>query len=492
MPKISLLLIGLLLTNIAVAQVKNLVPNGNFEEYLKIPTGFSEINRFSEPTKSLNNWFCPSYGTSDYFHQATPTETGIPQNSIGYQPAKDGKAYAGFLLFYTNDTTVSSNETREYLSVKLTKPLEAGKTYCISFYASSADKFTYNIQASIYASKAIGVYLSSTLDTIYSSLTNNAGLIPVTPQIEDTEIMDDLERWYLVSGNYVAQGGEQWLTIGNFNDELSTISKSKKIIIVSYNEPEYTCFSYYYVDKIGVYEESDITLFRDSSIAICSNSLPYQLNTPFPLDSYHWSTGGNSPAVTIDKAGLYSMYGSLDGCMVRDSFKITLDDPIDVDLGEDVIYNCLNGVLQPVKLQNKTPLLDNDWLFSSSNLDTIVVSYPNFYQLTSKNACGTFSDEVELKGCEPSDIYVPNVFKPDAISENNHFRAYGLNWVFESLQVFDVWGHQVYSESNPTQGWDGYVRGKLANSGVYMWILTYHKYDSDILLRKYGDVKLVW
>ncbi|MFN4235431.1 MAG: gliding motility-associated C-terminal domain-containing protein [Bacteroidia bacterium] len=193
----------------------NLVHNPSFEEY----TGncvFIDYN-------SLTHWYNPDcFGTPEYMHECldypNTTSAGVPENIRGYQWAKEGKAYV--LISWDNNLS-SYDGFREYLAQRLKAPLQAGKEYCVSFYASLSDyaaKFVYG------GSNALGLILSK--DSIYAdsiyyfnsswwlwSCNNIYG----TPVIGDsTKILDDTLNWVKIEGKYIAKGGEEFLAIGNF------------------------------------------------------------------------------------------------------------------------------------------------------------------------------------------------------------------------------------------------------------------------------------
>lgn len=102
------------------------------------------------------------------------------------------------------------------------------------------------------------------------------------------------------------------------------------------------------------------------------------------------------------------------------------------------------------------------------------------YDLTCGNV-GTISqtinvDEAALTGT----TLIPNVFTPNNDGENDRFQllfsaAPGVNpaqyYEEYSMQIFNRWGKKVF-ESN-TDSWDGRIDGKLANEGVYFYIIEY-------------------
>ncbi|MFN7014745.1 MAG: gliding motility-associated C-terminal domain-containing protein, partial [Bacteroidia bacterium] len=108
---------------------------------------------------------------------------------------------------------------REYIAQRIKEPLQAGKEYCISFWANFADADYY-----YQGCNALGLILSK--DSIYAdsiyyfngtwwlwSCNNIYG----TPIIGDsTKIIDDTLNWVKIEGRYIAKGGEEFLAIGNF------------------------------------------------------------------------------------------------------------------------------------------------------------------------------------------------------------------------------------------------------------------------------------
>src|SRR5690606_33209531 len=92
--------------------------------------------------------------------------------------------------------------------------LTAGKSYCIAFYVCLAE-------VSKYAIKEIGAYLDNgTIDT-----TKNYSLPQTmyTPQVANTSgMLSDTANWVRIQGSFIANGTEQFITIGNFNDKTHT------------------------------------------------------------------------------------------------------------------------------------------------------------------------------------------------------------------------------------------------------------------------------
>lgn len=179
---------------------ENLVPNGSFEEYYNCPGGGITECKY---------WYSPTLGSPDLFHVCANSfnpQLGVPLNSRGYQVPNTGDAYAGFYARANDDG-------REYLQIELTKPLEEGKKYTVQFYLNLGEVFAVS-------QWNIGMYLSN---TAVSSPMINSYVLNVPPQILNKEGNFLIwEEWTEVKGEYTAQGGEKFITIGNFYTEANT------------------------------------------------------------------------------------------------------------------------------------------------------------------------------------------------------------------------------------------------------------------------------
>lgn len=69
-------------------------------------------------------------------------------------------------------------------------------------------------------------------------------------------------------------------------------------------------------------------------------------------------------------------------------------------------------------------------------------------------------------------LYVPNSFTPDGDSYNGVFRPVfppGYNIQNFQMLIFNRWGELIYESEDPTEGWNGYYKGALMQSGTYTW-----------------------
>jgi OOP family OmpA-OmpF porin len=180
----------------------NLVPNWSFEEKDDCP---SFVGDFAP----VSFWIDPNWGSADYYNWCDTTNTvGVPSNVGGYQNAHTGDAYVGIATYHW--------ATREYVQAEFISPMIPQKRYEVEFYVSLPD-------SSNYASNEMGAYLS------VNPISNTGGdPFLVTPQITNplSNNLDDKVNWMKISGEFIAVGGEQYITIGNFKSNANTVVDS--------------------------------------------------------------------------------------------------------------------------------------------------------------------------------------------------------------------------------------------------------------------------
>jgi gliding motility-associated-like protein len=226
----------------------NLVYNGDFEIYSGCPQNFSGPFSIPYEIENCTGWTAPTYSTSDYFNICNNSLNGlvgVPTNGLGVQNAFSGNGYCGFLAYsFSNGGCYTGSYWWEYIQGHFTQPLIAGHTYSVGFRFSLAE-------GSDLAVKQLGFYISNT------AVSNTCSPSPLAyiPQITSsgTAFLTDTANWFLISGEYTALGGEQYITIGNFKDSLATDTSNMYYPGLNVN------LSYYYIDAGNTY---DITDFR--------------------------------------------------------------------------------------------------------------------------------------------------------------------------------------------------------------------------------------
>lgn len=220
--------------DLSIAQ-PNLVTNPSFENYFNLNPNSNNLQDY------ITNW----YWGFGYFHSLrTNPSYSVPSNDAGYQFARTGSAYCGIYTYLKNSYPI-----RQYIQSKLASALISNKKYRVAFYISLGDTLhAFN--------NSIGAYFAP--DSLY---TFSNFVVDAIPQVENNieNNLNNKVEWTLVCDTFIANGGEKWITIGNFlNDSLSSISPLDSVC----SQPvAWGCGAYYYIDDISV------TLIDETGIA---------------------------------------------------------------------------------------------------------------------------------------------------------------------------------------------------------------------------------
>lgn len=209
----------------AIAQ-ENLVPNPSFEQYTNCPDNYGEL-------QNATGWQT-SAGSPEYYNACdTSGLVSVPYNDFGYQDAADGSGYIGLYTFLKD-----SPNDREYVGRQLISPLVIGQKYYISMKVNLTLKPNYFCCAS----NKIGA-LFSTQQYQGSTPVNNFS------HVYSDKIITDTIGWTLIKGVMVADSAYQYITLGNFFDDLNTDT-------LQFNDSAGVVFTYYYVDDVCVSVDS--------------------------------------------------------------------------------------------------------------------------------------------------------------------------------------------------------------------------------------------
>lgn len=221
----------------------NLIFNPSFEEYTECPKRIEATGHLS----IVDGWFQPTGGSADYFNRCSNNSCGVPRNKMGFQEAHSGHGYCGI---YCNKT-----EYREYLQTELKQPLRQGCTYLLTFYVSLSEYSTCAIATIGGLLTPYRVEDTARTMLIHKEVRDLGGGMKQAisdnfiPQIQNNRDnpLTDWRRWQKISGTFVAEGGERFLTIGNF----ATAAKSN-IVVPDSLTMELTG-AYYYIDDVSLY-----------------------------------------------------------------------------------------------------------------------------------------------------------------------------------------------------------------------------------------------
>lgn len=240
-----LLLACILFFKSIVFSQTNLIQNCSFEEYqLPIDCNAGGFDNYSvsTPNHVVNSW--NTFYSPDYYNSICTTGYfNVPHSRFGDSYPKNGNAYSGIICFS------KLTEGKEYIYQQLSQPLEADTVYCLSFFTTKADRVTHAI-------KNLGAYFSPNIPT-------QTYYINAIPQvINNLGFITDTINWTEIKACFTAQGGEEYITIGNFNSNANTDTLN----VGCTNQLSGTNgYGYYYIDSVSLWKNNFPTFIKENS-----------------------------------------------------------------------------------------------------------------------------------------------------------------------------------------------------------------------------------
>lgn len=322
-----LLFLGMTLwINNVLGQNGNLVPNGGFEQYSSCPTSFGQISLavpWDNPVGILTS--------TDYINTCSSNSMSLWLNGFG---PNSGQGFAHiYISVYPNSPLPYSGQ--EYLQVPLLQPMIAGAVYKISFYGA------LNSSISPVVANTVGVLLTDNsvytagFPTVYSMQTTYNSSVPQFT-------ISTLNSWSYYEAYYTAQGGEEVLTLGNFNTPsniittspvLSTFSQSVLIddVVIELFD---TC--YVHIQNSVSNDSSHLELCVGDSLEI--SSLTFD-STSVPT----WNNSFQTQSFVTDTSGLYIVHNTWNGCNTTDTLEVDFISPPNLSLTDTSL--CLGDTL---------------------------------------------------------------------------------------------------------------------------------------------------
>jgi hypothetical protein len=140
--------------------------------------------------------------------------------------------------------------TREIIEGKLTKPLTTNHHYQFSMYVQLFDTIDGN---TIDIGKIVGVNSFSAVFT--DTMIPSHNYLPITnykPQVQINQMVTDTQHWVLLMDTFIAAGGEQFVSIGNFKPDsliqYQLVDSIRNLAIASY----------YYMDDVSLIDLDDV------------------------------------------------------------------------------------------------------------------------------------------------------------------------------------------------------------------------------------------
>lgn len=292
-------------------------------------------------------------------------------------------------------------------------------------------------------------------------------------------------------------------------------------------------------DTIKIFMQQTPVFSLGNDTALCEGKT--LLLSPAIAGTYIWQNGSMQTRQLVTAAGLYWLEAASNGCLYRDSIKVSYKPVPVIYLGSDTticegsekllavsgafsgimwqdnstastytvskpgtysvkidLNGCVSSdtitILQKLKPRFslgkdtllcagqsfvlRTNLQQVSYLWSnSSTASTFDVISPGTYSLTSTNECGSYTDQIVV-GSGVCTIQMPTAFTPNHDQVNDVFGVkYPQLIKTMVLKVFNRSGQLVFTSTDPAKGWNGTVNGQPQDTGNFVWTLAYEMQD---------------
>lgn len=101
---------------------------------------------------------------------------------------------------------------------------------------------------------------------------------------------------------------------------------------------------------------------------------------------------------------------------------------------------------------------------------TVRPPYDYTYYLTVKDSAGCVDIDTVIVRTACNKLNLPNAFMPGSGGVKSTFGLSNMQIIkLNHFSIFDRWGREVFTTTDPTKNWDGTINGEIAQMGVYVW-----------------------
>jgi gliding motility-associated-like protein len=199
------------------------------------------------------------------------------------------------------------------------------------------------------------------------------------------------------------------------------------------------------------------------------------------INNYTWDNGDgitfqNKPVVQFSypKEGVYTitLTGTDKYCGAATVSKsVNIFAVPKFNLGNDTVLCPAVALPIGVAFTNGYTYLWNTGAITPQIFTDIVTA--DYSLLVDNNGCKA-TDAIAIKVLPACLIKVANAFTPNSDGKNDLLKAVNADLAKEfTLKVYNRFGEQMFSTTNPLDGWNGYHKGIRADAGTYVWQLSY-------------------
>lgn len=150
---------------------------------------------------------------------------------------------------------------------------------------------------------------------------------------------------------------------------------------------------------------------------------------------------------------------------------IPLGESVTLSVASEPSVALLDTLIWQPSLADSLKTADDQWTFQPMQSTT--------YSLTVIDSSGcSASSQITIIVDTETKVFIPNAISPNEDGSNDHFSVHDNGAIrnINSLQIFNRWGVQVYSQkdlktNDPSRMWDAQFNGDKLPQGVYIYIM---------------------
>lgn len=268
-----------------------------------------------------------------------------------------------------------------------------------------------------------------------------------------------------------------------------------------------------FADTVLVYRTpAPIILSRDTICVNTAEAINGQLTVADTATTWQWNFGNGQTSTTQNNTVTFASPGiqpvqliatNKIGCrstatkniyVVPPPTATAVQDPITIPVGTgtNLLMN-YTGDIESYTWSPSTRLSCTDCPTPFAN-----PQYTTKYtvQIEDRFGCTSSGDITIVVVCGKENVFIPNTFSPNGDGRNEIFYPKGNGlYRIKSMRIFNRWGEIVFEKAeftanDPSQGWNGTYKGKIASPDVYIYTMEILCENNTIIPVK-GNVTLL-
>jgi gliding motility-associated-like protein len=225
----------------------------------------------------------------------------------------------------------------------------------------------------------------------------------------------------------------------------------------------------------------------EDTLLCTGTSIRFDVTLP-GKNRYLWQDGSEGPVYTVFMPGNYSvMVTDSNHCMDHGTIAVDELQPPVIDWPEDTTV-CNGNTITLEAVNQASSYLWQD----GTNLSGHPVQQSGNYSVQVTNVCGSAEASIRVIFSECSSFLdVPSAFSPNDDGLNDVLFAVGRNVDQVNFVIFDRWGQIVFETNTLSMGWNGKLRGRDLEPGVFVYSVRARSVGDGRTLSKQGNITLI-